>query len=88
MFELNNWVEEVKKVSGKFDKKLSLEGEILGLNEAVTKLWADSLNHPEDKEEIGKRLSNLLIGTFILSNKLGIEDLEICLKKRLEELKK
>jgi hypothetical protein len=87
MLDLNNWVKEVKKVSGKFDKKLSLEGEILGLNEAVAKLWTTTLNHPEDKEEIGERLANLLIGTFILSDRLGIEDLEICLQKRLERLK-
>jgi len=88
MLDLNNWVQEVKKVSNKFNKKLTLEGEILGLSEAVTKLWTTTLNHSEDKREIGNRLSNLLIGTFILANRLGVEDLDGCLQKRLEELKK
>ncbi len=88
MLDLNNWVQEVKKVTAKFDKKLSLEGEILGLNEALTKLWTVTLNHPEDKAGVEEKLSNLLIGTLILSDRLGIENLEACLQKRLEELEK
>ena len=88
MADLNTWIQEVKRVSDKFDEKLSLEGEILGLNEATVKLWTSAINHPEDMESIGKRLSNLLIGTFILTEKLGIKNLEEYLQKRLTELKK
>lgn len=75
MFDINKKISEIKKVTKKSSKGLSLEGEILGVHEALTKLWIAYVNNPKDKDVLGEKLSNVLIGVLILSDKMGIKDL-------------
>ena len=88
MIDINKKITEVKSVTEKFNKGLSLEAEILGVHEALTKLWTVSVNDSKNKEELGRRLSNVLIGVLLLSDKFGIKNLEDDFQKRLEDLKK
>lgn len=57
--------------------------ELFGIQEALTKLWTASLH--KDKEEIGKRIANLLIGTMINAHRFGIDDIEHYFRKRMGE---
>lgn len=63
---------------------LSLEDDLLAAHESVTKLWVAS---KKDESKIETRFANLLISVLILGKKLGIEDWDEILKKRMEELK-
>ena len=65
-----------------------MEGEILGVHEAATKLWQTFLNKPLDKDHLAERLSNILIGVVAVSGKLGITDFESHLENRIKNLEK
>lgn len=60
--------------------------DLLGIQESITKLWIATWK--KDKDETGKRLANLLIGTFINAKRLGIRDVEHYFNKRIVEFKK
>ncbi|HBU06543.1 MAG TPA: hypothetical protein DEB09_00490 [Candidatus Magasanikbacteria bacterium] len=76
----------------KIVKKLELltspskDYDLLGIQESITKLWIASWK--KDKDEVGKRLANLLIGTFVIAKRLGINDVEYYFDKRMVEFKK
>jgi len=59
---------------------------ILGVHEATTKLWAD-VKHGKDRQEIEKRISNILIGGLVAARRMGITDIESVIQERLSELK-
>lgn len=87
MLDINGKIQEIKKITNKFSKEMSLEGEMLGIHESTTKLWEAFING-KSKDDLGKRIANVLIGVFILSDRLDIKNIEHHLQKRLEELKK
>lgn len=66
--------------------QLSNEDAILGLHEAVTKLWISANKKDKNEKEISKRLANILIGTSLAAAALKISNLEHALEKRLKEL--
>lgn len=63
------------------------EKEILALHESATKLWS-SIRQKKDKEDVGKRIASLLIGTLVIADLLKIEDIDDILQKRMREIEK
>jgi len=83
MIALNDALIEVVKAG--FPAAKNTDQELFGIQEALTKLWVASLH--DDREEIEKRIANLLIGTMINAHRLGINDIEHYFRKRLDEYK-
>lgn len=94
MLSINEEIQRISFLSKKFNnkltprKKLTLEGDILGLHESVTKLWCTFINDGKNKDELGKRLANILIGTLIVVDRLKINNFDHHFKKRKGKLEK
>jgi len=86
MTTINEGVQKIEQVRKKTNQQIaSTENEILGIQEAVTKLWI-ATKKEDNAEEIGKRLSNILIGVFLTAKSLNVDDLEKCFDNRIKEL--
>ncbi|MFZ2190003.1 MAG: hypothetical protein WA057_00720 [Candidatus Magasanikiibacteriota bacterium] len=84
MTTINEAYKTVKQL--KLNKTPSKDYDLLGIQESITKLWIASWK--KDKDEVGKRLANLLIGAFVTAKRLGIDDVEYYFDKRIIEFKK
>ena len=88
MLSLNQALAQAGSLASIHDRdiKISVEEELLGIHEAVTKLHQVVLR--AEHEEVQRRVGSLLIGTFVLANKLGIKDIDRALVARMTELKR
>ena len=66
------------------NKPITIEEDILGVNEALTKLWFAT----RDKKDVDLRVANVLYGALLLAARLGITDLDGVMNKRIDGLNK
>ena len=89
MTTINEGVKEIKNLAQEIKvEPATLEKEILGMHEATTKLWETIVNEKNNTDEVNKRVASALIAVFVIVDKLGVQDLELCLKNRMEEIKR
>lgn len=97
MLSFNQAIKKANKLEKDVEKILSkigitghasnIEGEILGLHEAATKLGT-SVMLKKGQKEINKKVASCLIGVMLLADKLGVKNLEKDYLDRIEEIKK
>ncbi|MFH1188124.1 MAG: hypothetical protein V1688_04700 [bacterium] len=65
---------------------LSVEGELLGIHQAVDNLW---VAHRENKgrDEIERKLANVFVCAFATAIKFKVDNLDMAVEKRLAEIK-
>ncbi|MFA5934840.1 MAG: hypothetical protein WC827_03085 [Candidatus Paceibacterota bacterium] len=76
-------LEKIKILDKIWEKEPKIEKDILGINEATTKLWQSTKSTDKEREI---RIANVFIGAFITANRLGIKDITKVIKNRLTEL--
>jgi hypothetical protein len=72
-----------------FPRPKNLDHALLGVCEAVTKLWANALHVDSldnSRAVLSQRLANLIIATLLVARHLECPDLETILETRLEQL--
>ena len=87
MTTINEGIKKVKCLAEEIDQNLTTEENILGMHESATKLWGVVSGDKNNAEEISRRVASALIGVFIVADKLGVQDMELCLKNTMEEIK-
>jgi len=80
---IENLYKKVSKMDTLFSTDQSLEGEILGIHEAATKLW-QSLHQTEWEKR--RRLASVFIGTLVMAKKMKVDNISSLIGTRLEEL--
>ena len=88
MTTINEGVGEIKNLTKEIGiESATIEKEILGMHESATKLWETTINDKNNSNEINKRVTSSLIAVFVVADKLSVQDLELCLKNRIKEIK-
>ena len=88
MTTINEGVGEIKNLTKEIGiESATIEKEILGMHESATKLWETIINDKNNIDKINKRIAGSLIAVFAIADKLSVQDLELCLKNRIKEIK-
>jgi len=82
---LNEYLKEVCLIDCRYGNRTK-DDAMLGIHEAVTKLWA-AVKHGRDRKEVEKRIVNTIIGCLVTAGRLGVTDIEGMVYLRVEELK-
>ncbi len=90
MAAFNEALRRAKTVHGMFGGdsnigKTAIDYHFLGIHEALTKLWVSAVKNKNDNET-RRRLANVLFGTLLTADALGIRDVDGALDLRLEEM--
>ena len=88
MTTINEGVREIKNLAREIEiESATIEKEILGIHESATKLWETIINDKNNIDKINKQVVSSLIAVFVVADKLGVQDLELCFKNRMKEIK-
>lgn len=76
------------KFSRSFLNLWDKDGEVLmiRLNQEFVRLWQQLHREEKNKQEIGEQLSNVMMGILVMTDSLGINDLEYHFDKKINQI--